>query len=231
MHTVWRCAVTGKDFLFGLVGIEEEQMVQITDPIGQRADGEIFSGKGHQVPHHPFSCTTKHTYSVWRIVGKGMHFCSARTHVWLHATAFWLILYLLTIYCASYLLCSGFLRPMQWWCLRFQSRWSAGGMCRLVWTSTCPELAACSENPELLCRWTYKISPNVLLLLMEVRNQSFFTHRSSETSGVFSLAQWLHQTTARMWSSCPANSPVNTRTPKTGYCIAFSSCSEKKNLK
>lgn len=61
MHTVWRCAVTGEDFLFGLTGIEEEKMVQITDSIGQRADGEIFSSEGHQVPHHPFSCETDHT--------------------------------------------------------------------------------------------------------------------------------------------------------------------------
>lgn len=64
VHTVWRCAVTGEDLLFGLVRIEEEQMVQITDPISQRADGEIFSSKGHQVPHHPFSCTARHTCSV-----------------------------------------------------------------------------------------------------------------------------------------------------------------------
>ncbi len=64
-HTVWRCAVTGEDFLFRLVGIEEEQMVQITDPISQRADGEIFSSEGHQVPYHPFSCKMKHTNSEY----------------------------------------------------------------------------------------------------------------------------------------------------------------------
>lgn len=153
MHTVWRCAVTGEDFLFRLVGIEEEQMVQITDPISQRADGEIFSSEGHQVPHHPFSCIMKRTYSEWWLVSKVKHFCSALTHVWLECitTKDISIVFTNHLLC-SYLLCSGFLRPTLWWCLQSQSHWSAEGTYHLVWTSTCPELAACSGNPESLCR-------------------------------------------------------------------------------
>ncbi len=75
LHTVWRCAVTGEDFLFRLVGIEKEQMVQITDPISQRADGEIFSSEGHQVPYHPFSCKMKQSQNMMDIVNF-IHFCS-----------------------------------------------------------------------------------------------------------------------------------------------------------
>lgn len=74
--TVWRCAVTGEDFIFRLAGVEEEEMVQITDPISQRADGEISSSEGHEVPHHPFSCKQTHKKNHQHIaVGFRLHIC------------------------------------------------------------------------------------------------------------------------------------------------------------
>lgn len=54
-RTVGRRAVAREHLVFRLVGVEEQQVVQVADAVSQRADGEIFRGEGHQVPHHPLS--------------------------------------------------------------------------------------------------------------------------------------------------------------------------------
>ena len=54
-----RCAVSGEDLIFGLGRVEEKQVVEITDAVSQGADGEVFTGEGHQIPHHPLTCHTK----------------------------------------------------------------------------------------------------------------------------------------------------------------------------
>lgn len=60
--TQWRGVVFGKDFVFGSVGIEVQQVVQVADAIGQRSNGEVFGCVRHEVPHHSFSCE-EHTRS------------------------------------------------------------------------------------------------------------------------------------------------------------------------
>lgn len=54
--TQWRCVVFGEDLIFGSVGIEEQEMIQVTDTICQWADREVFGCVWHEVPHHPFPC-------------------------------------------------------------------------------------------------------------------------------------------------------------------------------
>lgn len=45
----------GEDLVLGSVGVEEEQVVEVADAVGQRADGEVLGRVGHQVPHHPLT--------------------------------------------------------------------------------------------------------------------------------------------------------------------------------
>lgn len=59
---------------------------------------------------------------------------------------FWFGTFFLPCIYLSYLLCLDFLPPRQSLFLQSQSHWSATGKCRLVWTSACPEPAACSQN-------------------------------------------------------------------------------------
>lgn len=63
--TQWRGVVFGEDLVFGPVRKEEQQMVQVADAIGQRADGEVFSCVRHKVPYHSFPCD-KYTHRRFR---------------------------------------------------------------------------------------------------------------------------------------------------------------------
>lgn len=55
-RTQWGGVVLGKDFVFGPVGIQIHQMVQVTDAVRQRADGEVLGGVRQQVPDQPLPC-------------------------------------------------------------------------------------------------------------------------------------------------------------------------------
>lgn len=58
MLTEGRGVVLGEDLVLGPVRIEEQQVVEVADAVGQRADREVFGCVGHQVPHHPLTCST-----------------------------------------------------------------------------------------------------------------------------------------------------------------------------
>lgn len=47
-----RGVILGENVIFGSVGVEEQQVVEIADAVGQRANGEVFGCVGHEVPDH-----------------------------------------------------------------------------------------------------------------------------------------------------------------------------------
>lgn len=107
------------------------------------------------------------------------------------------------------LLCWGSPPPKQWWSRRSPSRWSAAGRCHLVWTAACPEPAVYSGSPRSPWKNHTHVQPCCLTLMTVLMKPSRnVTHHSNEPSGVSSSARWLHQTTARRWSSYLVNSPT-----------------------
>lgn len=52
----------GENLVLGSVGVEEEEVVEVADAVGQRADGEVFGRVGHQVPHHPLTWRQQHQH-------------------------------------------------------------------------------------------------------------------------------------------------------------------------
>lgn len=54
----------GENLVLGSVGVEEEEVVEVADAVGQRADGEVFGRVGHQVPHHPLTWTQQQLGNV-----------------------------------------------------------------------------------------------------------------------------------------------------------------------
>lgn len=45
--TQGRGVIFGEHFVLGSVGVEKQEVIEITDAVSQRADGEIFGGVGH----------------------------------------------------------------------------------------------------------------------------------------------------------------------------------------
>lgn len=56
MLTERRGVVLGEHLILGPVGVQEEEVVEVADAVGQRANGEVFGCIGHEVPHHPLTC-------------------------------------------------------------------------------------------------------------------------------------------------------------------------------
>lgn len=48
--------IFGENLILGSVRVEEEEVIEITDAVGKRADGEVFGCVGHEVPNHPLTC-------------------------------------------------------------------------------------------------------------------------------------------------------------------------------
>lgn len=67
VHTQGRRVVFGEDLILGSVWVEEQEVVEVTDAVSQRADGEVFGCVGHEVPHHPLPWKHRHTCysSTW----------------------------------------------------------------------------------------------------------------------------------------------------------------------
>lgn len=61
----------GENLVLGSVGVEEEEVVEVADAVGQRADGEVFGRVGHQVPHHPLTWRQQHQHQQLVNVNEG----------------------------------------------------------------------------------------------------------------------------------------------------------------
>lgn len=51
--------IFGENLILGSVGIQEQEVIEITDAVSQRANREVFGCVGHEVPDHSF--TWRHT--------------------------------------------------------------------------------------------------------------------------------------------------------------------------
>ena len=50
--TEGRGVIFGEHLVLGSVGVEEQEVVEVADAVGQRANGEVFGCVGHEVPNH-----------------------------------------------------------------------------------------------------------------------------------------------------------------------------------
>lgn len=53
--TEWWGIIFGENLILGSVRVEEQEVIEITDAVSQRANGEVFGCVGHEVPNHPFT--------------------------------------------------------------------------------------------------------------------------------------------------------------------------------
>lgn len=53
--TEWWGVIFGEHLILGSVGVKEQKVVEITDAVSQRANGEVFGCVGHEVPDHSFA--------------------------------------------------------------------------------------------------------------------------------------------------------------------------------
>lgn len=58
--------VFGEHLILGSVRVEEQEVIEIADAVGQRANGEVFGCVGHEVPNH--SLTWRHTAHTQRSI-------------------------------------------------------------------------------------------------------------------------------------------------------------------
>lgn len=65
----------GENLVLGSVGVEEEEVVEVADAVGQRADGEVLGRVGHQVPHHPLTWRQQHQHQQLVNVNEGITAC------------------------------------------------------------------------------------------------------------------------------------------------------------
>lgn len=56
MLTEWRGVIFGENLVLGSVRVEEQEVIEIADAVGQRANGKVFGRVGHEVPNHPLTC-------------------------------------------------------------------------------------------------------------------------------------------------------------------------------
>ena len=54
-HTEWWGVILGEHLILGPVRVKEEQVVEVTDAVGQGADGEVFGRVWQQVPDQPLT--------------------------------------------------------------------------------------------------------------------------------------------------------------------------------
>lgn len=48
--------IFGENLILGSVRVEEQEVIEIANAVGQRANGEVFGCVGHEVPNHSLTC-------------------------------------------------------------------------------------------------------------------------------------------------------------------------------